>query len=108
MGRGKKLDTQTFKEKVEERFIDNENLDFTNIIYVNAKTKVTFECKMHGSITVDPGELLRSAGCPKCSNNAKKPLNITNSINIILKLSTIIIHSMMIIGILFLDFFGKC
>jgi hypothetical protein len=72
MGRGKKLSCEGFRANAQERFKDQEHLSFEITNYVNAATKIDFTCLYHGVISVAPGELMRSAGCPKCSNENKK------------------------------------
>jgi hypothetical protein len=40
--------------------------DYSNAIYVDAKTKVQISCKKHGAFFQQPGSHLSGAGCPTC------------------------------------------
>lgn len=53
-----------FIEQLKEIYKDK--YDFSNTRYVNACTKVVFECHIHGEQTVRPDRLLGGYGCPKC------------------------------------------
>lgn len=39
---------------------------YSNIIYINARTHVEIECKIHGNFKQTPDNHLRGNGCPKC------------------------------------------
>lgn len=41
-------------------------LNFSDSIYVNARTDVVFQCPEHGEQHIKAGKLLEGRGCPKC------------------------------------------
>jgi hypothetical protein len=45
--------------------------DYSNVNYINAKTKVTILCKTHGEFNQTPSNHLNKYNCQKCSNNLK-------------------------------------
>ena len=41
-------------------------LDFTDTVYVNARTNVLFSCPEHGAQSIRAAKLMEGCGCPKC------------------------------------------
>lgn len=71
----KKLDTETFKERVIEKFGNIFILDKVN--YVNSKTKVIITCPIHGDFEVAPNNFLsQGKGCPKCAIEQRSKNNM--------------------------------
>ena len=65
-----KLDTLGFIEKAKE--IHEDSYDYSKVNYINADTKITIICKIHGEfIQIPDFHINRKCGCPKCSNNVK-------------------------------------
>jgi very-short-patch-repair endonuclease len=65
--------------------IHGDRYDYSNVNYVNAKTKIIIICKKHGEFYQTPSNHLCSYNCQKCSNNFK--LNTSSFID-----NAIIIH----------------
>ena len=51
--------------------IHGDRYDYSKVDYVNAKTKVTILCRVHGEFTQTPSNHLSNFNCQKCSNNFK-------------------------------------
>lgn len=49
--------------------IHGDKYDYSEVNYVNAKTKVILICKEHGRFKTTPNLLLSKRGCPKCAGN---------------------------------------
>jgi hypothetical protein len=66
-----KTNKLTTKEFIEKANLVHENLyDYSKVIYVNAKTKITIICKKHGEFEQTPQSHVNSkTGCSKCSGN---------------------------------------
>lgn len=56
--------TSIFIEKARAKHGDR--YDYTNVEYVNAKTKVSIACANHGDFEQTPDAHLKGQGCPKC------------------------------------------
>ncbi len=56
--------TEAFIEKAKK--IHSDKYDYNAVEYVNARTKVTIICPVHGSYYQSPDNHLRKRGCPKC------------------------------------------
>lgn len=69
---GKKLTTQEFIEKA--RNIHGDKYDYSNVEYVNNKTKVCITCLKHGEFLIRPDHFLCGVGCSKCSGNSKRTI----------------------------------
>lgn len=51
------------------REIHGDDYDYSKIEYINAKTKVTLSCKIHGEFNVQPNHIVNDfSGCPKCGH----------------------------------------
>lgn len=62
----KKITTEIFKERAQELFPE---YNYSQSVYVNAKTKVKIICPKHGEFFVTPdNHLHKHVGCQKCSN----------------------------------------
>jgi G:T-mismatch repair DNA endonuclease (very short patch repair protein) len=66
--------TSTTNKFIENSIIiHNNKYDYSQTIYVNAKTKVKIICRTHGKFLQEPKHHLSNVGCPRCSNNISKP-----------------------------------
>jgi len=75
---GRKLPKETYKKigdkqrKTKEDFIvdahkiHGDMYDYSNVVYINAKTKVTIVCKQHGEFLQCPNKHLSGRGCHQC------------------------------------------
>jgi hypothetical protein len=61
----KKLTTEEFIEKANK--VHNEKYDYSQVIYVNNKTKIKITCPIHGLHEQTPDSHLHSHGCYKCA-----------------------------------------
>lgn len=52
----------------EARAIHHDKYDYSNVIYINAKTKINIICPIHGEFSQTPSAHLDGHGCPKCGN----------------------------------------
>lgn len=50
--------------------------DYTNVEYVNAKTKVSISCANHGDFEQTPNDHLNGRGCPSCPARHDQPTNL--------------------------------
>jgi len=65
----KTKDTEQFiKEAVEK---NGDKWIYTEVDYINGKTKVTITCSIHGDFEQIPNNHLQGHGCPKCAGVAK-------------------------------------
>ena len=62
----RKLTTDSFIAKAKE--VHGDTYDYSNIEYIDAKTKVEIICPEHGSFFQAPYVHLQGHGCPKCAN----------------------------------------
>ena len=51
--------------------IHKDKYDYSQVEYINAKTKVKINCKIHAEFEQRPNHHLRGQGCPKCYGNKK-------------------------------------
>ena len=80
LGRGCKMCLWESISSNDNEFVEKANkihknlYDYSNVKYVNAKTKVEIICKEHGSFFQIPNSHLRGAGCPHCNklNNVNR------------------------------------
>lgn len=69
-----KLTSYRKKSLTTEEFINTANkihenkYDYSGTIYVNYRTPVNINCKLHGVFTQPPGSHLKGYGCPGCSS----------------------------------------
>jgi hypothetical protein len=66
---------EEFIFEAEKKHIDANNKPiyiYTQVDYINAKTKVKIECKVHGNFEQTPDNHLKGKGCSKCYGNVKK------------------------------------
>lgn len=47
--------------------INKDRYDYSNVVYVNNRTKVKIVCRQHGAFLQTPDSHLSGQGCPKCS-----------------------------------------
>jgi len=51
--------------------IHGDRYDYSNVNYINAKTKINIICKIHGEFQQNPSNHLRKHNCQKCAKNFK-------------------------------------
>lgn len=56
---------QEFKEKGKQ--LHNNKYDYSNVVYVNSRTKVKIICPKHGEFEQLPSSHLQGNGCPECA-----------------------------------------
>lgn len=66
---GRKITTEEFVAKVRE--IHGDKYDYSQVEYIDAQTKVTVICPIHGPWETLPGNLLAGHGCPNCQGLRK-------------------------------------
>ena len=67
------IKTAQFIEKA--RQLNGERYNYSKVNYVNAKTKVTITCNIHGDFEQTPTNHLSGYGCSMCANNKKKTVS---------------------------------
>ena len=67
---GKKLTTDEFIEKAKE--IHGDKYDYSEAVYINARTKVKIICPIHGEFFQEPHKHMRGSLCPKCNVDRQK------------------------------------
>ena len=60
--------------------IHEDKYDYSKLNYVNAHTKVTIICKIHGHFEQTPANHLNTKGCNKCVDRTKRRSNIEDFI----------------------------
>jgi Zn finger protein HypA/HybF involved in hydrogenase expression len=60
----KKLTTEEFINRA--RAVHGDKYGYDEVVYVNARSKITIMCKKHGSFTQLPQHHMARQGCPKC------------------------------------------
>ena len=65
----KKPTTEEWIEKA--KLVHGDKYDYSNVVYVNAKTKVCIICKEHGDFYQTPAKHLLGRGCHKCGGSKK-------------------------------------
>jgi hypothetical protein len=68
----RKLSQEDVIKKI--RGIHGNKYDLSNVVYVNKRTKISLNCKIHGAFLTNLDQVLRGQGCPKCgkANAAEK------------------------------------
>ena len=79
-----KHSTETFIQKSKD--IHNNKYDYSNVNYIDNKTKVKIICKIHGEFELRPDDHFQNIGCANCStkninNNKIKFLEQANNIH---------------------------
>lgn len=77
-GGKKKLTSEEFINKA--KAIHCARYDYSQVKYVNAKSKVLINCKTHGVFRQTPNKHLKGEGCPLCNSS-----KLENSIRVLLK-----------------------
>ena len=67
-GNSKKLSVNEFINRANAKY--NSKYDYSKVKYVNAKTKVSIICPVHGEFLQTPDNHLRNHECPKCSKQS--------------------------------------
>ena len=81
----RKITTKIFIDRAKEKWGDK--YDYSEVVYVNMKTKIKVICNNKHKFSVTPDNLLRGRGCPYCSgrndlvNNLNKFINKANKIH---------------------------
>ena len=65
----KKLTKEEFIARAKD--VHGDKYDYTNIHYINTRTKITIFCPEHGEFLQTPNAHLSGQGCPICGNAAK-------------------------------------
>lgn len=78
-----KLTTEEWIEKAQK--IHGNKYDYSRVQYINAKTKVTIICPMHGEFLQRPDKHQQGRGCPKCALEYKSNLFKSNTTEFIEK-----------------------
>ena len=63
--------TKEFIRKALRVHGDEDKYDYSKSKYINAKTKTTIICSIHGDFLQTPNDHLSGYGCPKCAGNIK-------------------------------------
>lgn len=71
-----KKTTEQFIKEAKTLYGDN-RYSYEKTIYINADTKVTVTCPVHGDFQTRPADFIRGHGCPKCKGIKTKEFNIT-------------------------------
>jgi very-short-patch-repair endonuclease len=61
------ITTEKFIKKA--NLVHNNQYDYSSTKYINAKTKVIINCKIHGEFIQRSGDHLNGAGCPHCNES---------------------------------------
>ena len=61
----KKLTTEEFIKRARE--VHGDRYDYSRVIYINKRTKVTIICREHGEFEQEAGSHLMGIGCGKCN-----------------------------------------
>lgn len=69
----KNLRIENFINKAKEKH--KNKYDYSNVIYLNTKTKVKITCPEHGEFEQRPNDHLNGFGCSKCSGNKRLTTN---------------------------------
>ena len=64
-----KLTTEEFIAKA--KAVHGNRYDYSQVKYVDSKTKVCIICKEHGEFWQQPGNHLRGIRCPQCGTEAR-------------------------------------
>ena len=64
----RRLTTEQFIAKASE--IHGDRYDYSQVEYVNAHTKITIDCHIHGRFQQSPTSHLSGSGCPDCGTLA--------------------------------------
>ena len=78
-----KSNTAEFIEKA--RQVHGDEYDYSKVNYVNALTKVTIICPIHGEFEQTPGKHLIGCGCPNCKGNLISQQKTSNTAEFIEK-----------------------
>ena len=71
--------TEEYLAKVAERKLSNPNYDFSKLLYINNRQKVTIICKKHGEFQIRPDSFLKGQGCNLCANERRSALNTSST-----------------------------
>lgn len=62
-----RLNNTTEKFIVKAVLVHNIQYDYSNVVYVDSKSKVIITCKKHGNFEQTPSSHLQGSGCPDCA-----------------------------------------
>ena len=65
---GKYMDTELFIEKAKQ--VHGNDYDYSNVKYVDSKSKVSITCPKHGGFLQSPAKHLYGRGCPECGKES--------------------------------------
>lgn len=77
--RGKKLLSSNHRFIEKAKKVHGDKYDYSNVIYKNAKTKVSISCPKHGEFYQLPSKHLSGNTCPKCANEIRNLKNIKSN-----------------------------
>lgn len=80
-GNKSRLTQSEFIEKA--NLIHNNKYDYSEVIYVDVKTKINIKCPKHSEFEQTPNSHLNGNGCPKCVGRNKTTEEFINEANII-------------------------
>ena len=63
------------------RKIHGDKYDYSKVVYINNRSKIIINCKIHGEFTKSPQKHLDSQGCPKCSDTTMSTADINARLN---------------------------
>lgn len=72
----KRLTTQEFIEKSKQ--VHGDRYDYSKVDYINAQSKVTIICPIHGEFEQRASHHLNGHGCKKCANLITGKVNVSN------------------------------
>jgi len=58
----------TVKNFISRSQLVHNNYDYSDVVYINARTKVIIKCSIHGAFKQTPDAHLHGQGCPDCKN----------------------------------------
>ena len=64
-----KLTQEEFIEKA--KGVHNNKYDYSKVVYINSRSKITITCPTHGDFEQQAGKHLQKRGCPNCNKSKK-------------------------------------
>jgi len=76
-------DTKTTNTIIKEiKHSQGDKFLYDRLVYINANTKVTVGCKIHGYFEKWPNDLKHGSGCPRCSGHKVIPAEFINDMEL--------------------------
>ena len=76
MANARRNSVESFIERAKQRHGDK--YDYSQVEYVDNRTKVTIVCPEHGPFSQTPSDHIQGAGCPKCAREYLSSCNRTS------------------------------